>query len=315
MNGVSVIAFSDGGAVLAAKLAAAFDGAAWASRGHAAAGVRELDASLSEWTKNRFADSSALVFVCACGIAVRAIAPFVESKTKDPAVVVLDDEGSNVIALLSGHLGGANELARAAAALTGGRAIITTASDVHGLPAVDEWAVKHDCAIEDLYRAKKVAAAAIAGAGIGVAVTDRLQPAPWPVTLWLRPRNLVLGVGCKKDTEPKLLLAAAADFFASTGVSAKSVCAVASIDIKKGEKAIKALAENLGAEFVTYTASELNEAKGTFASSEKVLEVTGTDNVCERAAVLRARGRLVRGKTVYCGATFALARRGAGREP
>ena len=309
----SVIAFTDEGAVLAAAIAAALGGKAWASAGHAAAaGVCELDSPLSAWTEARFSDSDAIVFVCACGIAVRAIAPCVKSKTQDPAVVVLDDAGRNVIALLSGHIGGANELARRIAALTGGSAVVTTSTDVHGLTAVDEWAVRHGCAIGDLTAAKKISAAAIAGERIGVAVTDRLQPAPWPVTLWLRPRNLVLGVGCKKDTEPRLLEAAVADFFIATGVSKKSVCAVASIDIKKDEPAILSLAASLDAEFATYSADELNEVRGTFASSERVMAATGTDNVCERAAVLKAGGPLMRGKTIYCGVTLALAR-SAGR--
>jgi len=308
MTDMSVIAFSDEGAVLAAKIADSLGGTAWASKGHARAGVLEIKEPLSEWTKYRFADSGAIVFVCACGIAVRAIAPCLKSKMLDPAVVALDDAGRDVIALLSGHMGGANELARKIAAITGGNAVITTSTDVHGLPAVDEWAVRHDCAIEDLYRAKKISAAAIAGEKIGVAVTDRLQPAPWPVTLWLRPRNLVLGVGCRKDTDPGLLMAAAADFLAATGVSVKSIRAVASIDIKKDEPAIEELAVRLGAEFVTYTAAELNKARGTFTASEKVLEITGADSVCERAAVLKAQGRLVRGKTAYCGVTLALAR-------
>jgi len=314
MTKVAVIAFSDEGVALAAKIAEAFGGTAWAAKGHAAAGVLEIEEPLRAWTKDRFADSNAVVFVCACGIAVRAVAPCAKSKAQDPAVVVLDDAGRNVIALLSGHIGGANELTREIANLTGGNAVVTTASDVHGLPAVDEWAVRHGCAIEDPYAAKKVAAAAIAGEKIGVAVTNRLQPSPWPVTLWLRPRDLVLGVGCKKGTEPRLLMAAATDFLAATGVSAKSVCAVASIDLKKDEPAIKALADRLGAELVTYGADELNAVKGTFSASERVMEFTGTDNVCERASVIRAQGRLVRGKTVYSGVTLALARR-AGRKP
>jgi len=308
MKKIAVIAFSEEGALLAAKIAEALGGTAWAAKGHAAAGMLEIDEPLLAWTKRRFADSNAVVFVCACGIAVRAVAPCVGSKDRDPAVVVLDDAGRNVIALLSGHIGGANGLAREIADLTGGNAVVTTASDVRGLPAADEWAVKHDCAIEDLYAAKKIASAAIAGEKIGVAVTDRLQPSPWPVTLWLRPRDLVLGVGCKKGIEPRLLMAAVTDFLASTGVSAKSVRTVASIDLKKDEPAIKALADRLGAKLTTYAAYELNAVKGTFFASDKVMEFTGTDNVCERASVIGAQGRLMRGKTVYSGVTLALAR-------
>ena len=79
--------------------------------------------------------------------------------------------------------------------LTGGAAAVTTATDVNGLVAVDEWAAENGCAIENLSGVKHVSAAVLEGRAVGVAVTDSLQPAPWPVTLWLRPRRLVLGAG------------------------------------------------------------------------------------------------------------------------
>ena len=141
-------------------------------------------------------------------------------------------------------------------------------------------------------------------------MTELLQPAPWPVTLWLRPKNLVLGIGCKKDTDFMLLKESASDFLKNAGVSPLSLSALASIDLKKDEKAIKELAEEYGVPFVTYKAEELAELEGKFSSSEKVKSVTGVDNVCERAAVLKAEGPLLRSKTLYKGITFALAKNG-----
>ena len=94
------------------------------------------------------------------------------------------------------------------------------------------------------------------------------------------------------------------------GLSYMSVAAVASIDIKKNEKAIIALAEELRAPFITYSAAELAKAEGTFTASRRVLEVTGVDNVCERAAVSGAKGTLLFGKTAYKGITLAIARCG-----
>ena len=95
--------------------------------------------TLAGWTAQQFAAADALVFVGAAGIAVRAIAPHCQSKATDPAVVVLDECGRFAVPLLSGHLGGANDLACRLAAACGAVPVITTATDANGLFAVDEW--------------------------------------------------------------------------------------------------------------------------------------------------------------------------------
>lgn len=119
--------------------------------------------SLKEWCAEAFRFSSALVFVGACGIAVRTIAPFLASKTSDPAVLVADERGKHVISLLSGHLGGANELTRQLAAAIGADPVITTASDVNGRLAIDVWADQNHLVITDMHMAKRAAAAIAAG--------------------------------------------------------------------------------------------------------------------------------------------------------
>ena len=98
--------------------------------------------TLAGWTAQQFAAADALVFVGAAGIAVRAIAPHCQSKATDPAVVVLDECGRFAVPLLSGHLGGANDLACRLGAACGAVPVITTATDANGLFAVDEWAKK-----------------------------------------------------------------------------------------------------------------------------------------------------------------------------
>jgi cobalt-precorrin 5A hydrolase len=221
----------------------------------------------------------------------------------------MDDQGRFAISLLSGHLGGANDLARRVALLTGGTAVVTTATDVHGAVAVDEWAKKHDCAIENIGAAKRVSSAVLDGEKVGVAVTEQRQPAPWPATLWLRPRVLVLGVGCKCGTTAETLKTALDDFLEGAGVSPLSLWAIASIDLKKDETGLIELARELGVPFVTYSAAELAATPGRFTPSERVLSVTGVDNVCERAAVRCADGPLLRSKTLYPGVTLALARK------
>ncbi len=319
MKTIHIIAFTREGTFLARRLAAALGGRVWAPEKFAIPAesatqsnlpeVRPLRGALSDWTKEHFYESSALVFVSACGIAVRAIAPFLTDKTRDPAVVCLDEKGENIISLLSGHAGGANDLARHIAKITGGRAIVTTATDLAGVTAVDSWACEHDFVIENPHIVKKISSAALEGEKIGVAVTEISMPAPWPATLWLRPKNLVVGVGCKKNTPLNDLRAAVKDFLKGAGVAEKSLRAIASIDLKSDEPALLSLADEYNVPFFTYSAEELARAQGHFSHSQKVLATTGVGCVCERAAVLGAEnGPLLRSKTIYPGITLALAR-------
>ena len=175
--------------------------------------------TLAGWTAQQFAAADALVFVGAAGIAVRAIAPHCQSKATDPAVVVLDECGRFAVPLLSGHLGGANDLACRLAAACGAVPVITTATDANGLFAVDEWAKKQNCAVWETPRIKLVSGALLAGKTVryaspwaiagtppaGVAEAEEPSDADFALTmtpqgnaLHLIPRIGVLGVGCKR---------------------------------------------------------------------------------------------------------------------
>ena len=99
--------------------------------------------TLSEWTQNAFSCKNALVFVGAAGIAVRTIAPFVRDKLTDSPVIVVDEKGKFVIPVLSGHVGGANELSRLVAQRIGATAVITTATDINDVFSIDVFAVRN----------------------------------------------------------------------------------------------------------------------------------------------------------------------------
>ncbi|MCD8217464.1 MAG: cobalamin biosynthesis protein [Clostridiales bacterium] len=136
--------------------------------------------SLHDWCADVFAQSSALIFVGAAGIAVRTIAPFLVSKAEDPAVLVADERGKHVISLLSGHLGGGNELTLFLAKALGADPVITTASDVGGKLAIDVWAQKNGLYITDLKAAKAVAARIVGGCAVPFysegRVPDKIPP-------------------------------------------------------------------------------------------------------------------------------------------
>ena len=307
----AIAAFTKKGIALARRIADFLgDSSVFAPERFAAEGVCVISPSLSDWAGRVFNEVRALIFVGACGIAVRAVASHIASKLHDPAVLVIDEAGKFVIPILSGHIGGANGLARKIAGYLHAQAVITTATDINNLPAVDEWAVRHDCEIQNPEAVKRVSGALLEGHSVGVAVTYEEVAAPFAVTLWLRPKVLVLGIGCNRGIDPAKFEECALDFLKGAGVSVLSVRAVASIDLKKDEPAVKAFAEKYGVQFLTYSASELQAVQGRFTSSERVRQFTGTDNVCERACVLAAGAGavLLRSKCVYEGMTFALAR-------
>ncbi|MBR0257329.1 MAG: cobalt-precorrin 5A hydrolase [Synergistaceae bacterium] len=307
---IAIAAFTHRGINLALKLGDVLGGEVFAPVRFSRDGVRPIDSPLAEWAGRYFHEAGALIFVCACGIAVRAVAPHIRGKMTDPAVISVDEAGRFVIPLLSGHVGGANDLARKIADFLHAIPIITTATDINGLPAIDEWAVKNDCAIENPEAVKHVSSRILEGCPVGVAITHEDIPALFAVTLMLRPRVLVLGAGCNRGVSPGEFESAAADFLKGAGVSPLSLKALASIDIKANEPAMKIFAARHNIPFMAFTADELNGLAGNFTASETVRRFTGTDNVCERSCMVCAGegAVLLRNKAVYDGMTFALAR-------
>ena len=150
-----------------------------------AAGIRSLENSLTEWTAAAFSENDALVFTGACGIAVRAAAPHIRDKTVDPAVIVVDETGKYAISLLSGHLGGANDLASEIAGLIGAEPVITTATDLNKRFAVDEWAKKNHLLIDDMKLAKDISSAILKGEPVGISGDYPIEGEPPPQLVYL----------------------------------------------------------------------------------------------------------------------------------
>ena len=132
--------------------------------------VQRVKESLQVWTAQRMAEGDALLFIGACGIAVRAIAPNLTNKLHDVPVLVMDEEGQYVIPILSGHVGGANELARELADLIDARPVITTATDVQKKFAVDLFAKRNHLEIMNKDGIAKVSTRALAGEQLTIAV-------------------------------------------------------------------------------------------------------------------------------------------------
>lgn len=131
-------------------------------------GFGEGKVDLRAWTALAWEASDALLFVGAAGIAVRAIAPHVASKASDSAVVAIDEAGRFAVPLLSGHLGGANELAQTVARVAGAIPVITTATDVRGVWAVDTWARRAGLAVSNPEAIKRVSARLLSGGRVAL---------------------------------------------------------------------------------------------------------------------------------------------------
>ena len=314
------LAFTDRGLALAERLAEALPGSV--SR------CGKGGVPLAEWTVRQFAQSDALIFVGAAGIAVRAIAPHCRSKATDPAVVVVDECGHFAVPILSGHLGGANDLARELAAVCGAVPVITTATDANGLFAVDEWAKKQHCTVLEVEKIKLVSGKllegktvscwsefAIAGsAPAGVTMAEAQEKADFVLTLFpqgealhLVPKIGVLGIGCRRGTPAEQLEQEFAAFCNEHGLAPQAISAAASIDLKQNEAGLLEFCKNHSWNVSFYSAEQLQNAPGEFTPSAFVRSVTGVDNVCERAAVLVAGGPLRVKKYAAEGVTFALA--------
>ncbi|EFK09443.1 protein CbiG [delta proteobacterium NaphS2] len=283
------------------------------------------------------------IFIAAAGIVVRAVSPHLTSKDRDPAVIVLDQEGKYVISLLSGHLGGANDLARKIAPLTGGEPVITTATDTAGIPSMDLLAKEKGLIIFNLEAVKSVNMALLMGETIqiydpedhlglktvnlaGCAVEQVLREGRWrrktpgvwvtwkneraetlPKRLILHPRSLVAGVGCNRGTGSREILDHITRTFRANGLALGSLKCLTTIEAKRDEEGLLTAARELGVRLFFFSPPEIN-AVHVPHPSDVVKNHMGVSSVCEATALLKSHGtRLLVPKTKSPNVTLAVA--------
>jgi precorrin-4 C11-methyltransferase len=318
----AILASTDRGVLLADRLCRELEGSVVFSTRPGGAPTVQPIASISDFLATSFADYEAFIFVGALGICVRSIAPYVQDKATDPAIINLDDHGQFVQPVLSGHLGGANELARRLARVLGAQAIITTASDLQNIWALDTlaaqfgWQAVPSQPLNQLIslfvnNAKTALLLDVQDEGtrwlektrppfvdvfynrdeiawdqyqLALAVTYRPLVVPVPALAFYAP-VLHLGLGCSRDIEADLLEASVRTQLAERGLAIEAVKSINSIDIKHDEGAFLALAERLGVPLLTYPADALN-TQTTPNPSDVVLSKLGVPSVGEAAAQL-----------------------------
>ena len=301
MNKLAVVALSRGGVTLVNRLAGmlAADEAdyylprQW--RGLAPGVASFFDPPAAHLIAELFRCYRGLVLVMAAGIAVRSIAPVLQDKKKDPAVVVVDEAGHHAISLLAGHLGGANDLARRIAALLGGTPVITTASDVLGLPAPDYLAGRFGLQPEPLENLRLVNRLLVNGNKVvyltedqvvATGLSQQLAPEyrlpflsktsdPLPeadalvlitpenvdlagrLGIYLRPPVIAAGVGCRRGVAAEEVVAALHEACRQAGYSPLSIYQIGTIELKRDEEGLTQAAEMLGLPVSYYRAAEL----------------------------------------------------------
>ncbi|GFP77664.1 cobalt-precorrin 5A hydrolase [Clostridium fungisolvens] len=296
----------------------------------------------------------ALIFFTSTGIAVRAIAPYIKSKDKDPAVLVIDVLGKYVISLLSGHLGGANELTIEISKLIKAEPIITTATDNMGLIAPDMIAKNNNLVIDDLKKAKEIAALLVAGEKVvfvdeekkistpkgyidgdydmqscnaekvektcyhnnlnsnktneksgAVVVTNKDKYLNEDKTLCLIRKNIILGIGCRKDYSVDKMREIVIGKLKEFGFHKSAVKTVATVEVKKNEEAIKRLSEYLDADFKIASIKEIEKIQHRYKGSDFVEKTIGVRAVCEPSVELFG-GTLITEKLSIDGMTLCI---------
>jgi cobalt-precorrin 5A hydrolase len=346
---IAIIAITRNGARLGAQISDGFSRAdfyvlqkyAGAAGKHALPFIGEL----KELVRRLWPETDGFVFIMATGIVVRMIAPLLEAKDKDPAVVVMDDAGRFSISLLSGHLGGANGLAGRCAFITGAREVITTATDAAGLPSFDMLAKEEGWIIDDLARVKVLNSLLLDDEELAVVdgtgrvrtwfhgrcplsfydtfiealqsrakgylfVTNRQLPlqVQSEKLLILRPQNLVLGIGCNSGTGADEIEALVMANMKRLFLSMKSLKCVASASAKASEPGLREFADRHGLPLAFYDSAELNRAISPSPPSRHALAAIGAVGVAEPAALLASGGGTLLLKKVKSGnVTLAIA--------
>ena len=279
-----------------------------------------------------------LIFIMAAGIVVRQIAPLIKRKDCDPAVLVLDEDGKFVIPLLSGHLGGANFWAKHLAREMGATAVITTATDVRGLVAPDEYARRYGWKVEPLEHLPAVNSLFLKQGYLSFWTSLPFEPQNGPFKdnhyiysnekdkaniiieaffstavkeecIYLIPPVLSIGVGCRRGISAEIVMESILHAVRQIGASPKAISGLNSIDIKSNEAGLIEAAKRLRVPFKTFRADELQKVidQNDLNRSEFVAHKIGVDGVCEAASLLGTReGRLVLPKIKGNGITIAI---------
>ena len=289
---IAILTVTEKGLELAEKISAGIGGQIFIKG-------RDFD-RMKIFVEEIFTKFDALIFICATGIVVRMIAAHIVSKLSDPAVIVIDERGRNVISLLSGHVGGANDLTLKISAQIKANPVITTATDVEEKFSADNFASKFGLLPEPKDAIKAINTAILHGEEIFLTAGD--------IRLNLTPKNLICGIGCRRGVTIEKISRAVNDACKIINQPVERIKIFATVDIKRDEKGLIDFVKNLGREIKFFSVNELSEKISEYKleESEFVKKNIGIGNVCEAAALCVAHGKFALPKTKFNEVTVAL---------
>ena len=309
--------------------------------------VTVVNKGLKEFIPQIFDKYDYLVFIMATGIVVRTIAPLIISKFSDPAILVMDEKGNNIISLLSGHMGGANEMTLYMSDLINSHPVITTATDVNKKSSLDMIAKKLNGHIDDFRdNVLKINSMLVNNEEVHLYIDGNYKINHQGFTLYdektdldkvrnlvvvtnkkdinkilnknienlnekiikVTPKDIVIGVGCKKNTDSKHMKNSLIKFLAEYNIDINAVKEIGSIEIKKDEKAIIDLAKFLDVKFKTFSVEEISKVDYLYEKSDWVKKNVGVYSVSDPVAHLLSEGRVIINKQKYDGITFSIGR-------
>lgn len=262
------------------------------------------------------------IFIMASGIVIRKISRLLKSKDVDPAVLLIDEGKNFVISLLSGHLGGANNLTQTVAEVLNLVPVITTSSDITGKIAVDTIAQKLNAELEDLKSAKEVTSLIVDSKKVNILLPGNVKigedgNSEGVIIISNRkkveitkicPKNIILGIGCKKDTKAEDILAAIEKIMNKYNLDIKAIKHIATVDIKENEEGLIKAAEFLELELKIISREDIKKVEYMFEGSNFVKTNIGVRAVSEPVAFLSSaqNGRFIAMKEIYNGITISI---------
>lgn len=294
----------------------------------------EVDFKIKDYIKDNWSTEEAFIFISSTGIAIRMIKDSIVSKDVDPAIVVLDDAGKNVISLLSGHLGGANELTRKIANFLEANPVISTSTDNHGIEAVDEFARKNNYVLMKKDSILPISKMMLEGKEIGfytevnktisyknirkldnldnlndldglIIVSPKKEREFELPNIWLYPRILNLGIGCRKDTKSQDIIAFVEEELEKLNLSKHSISKIGTVEAKRYEEGIIEASEYFGVERRIFSNEEIEKVEDKFSKSEFVKKTIGIYSVAEPSAFLLG-GKMILKRQAKNGITLAI---------
>ena len=301
-----------------------------------------IEGRLSDFTTKLFKEYEILIFIMATGIVVRSIASHIKSKFEDPAILVIDEKGKNVISLLSGHMGGANEITTYISRLIGANPVITTATDVNSKSSLDIIAKNLNAHIDNFRENVKDVNYLLVNKGkVGLYIDGNykvdtrgfitiknidefhsLNDLDKIVYITNKdninvedsrlikvvPKDIVIGMGCRRNTPYENINNALEDILKKYNIDKKAILKIGSVEVKKDEQGIIKLSEILKVPFETISIEEIKKIEDKFEKSEFVKKSIGVYCVAEPVAYILSDKNLIVTKHKYKGITFSIGR-------